>query len=420
MSNANSSVSAILDSTQTHVGEITSQVHLSQKFRATNNRLNGISLLVATYCQQIDATVYVTIWNRDRTEKLRQISQSTRSFADNSWQSFYFDPILDSNNKIYWFDITSDSLPGNAITLWTNHNFTDICWRNQDPLAAAICFSCCYRQATAYQLDGFLFPHKEHKPSIDLETEEKLHRILWECVARKGLYFLRLAHLADGLGKTEGVEKILSVGCGEAYQESFLAGRLPQVRIDATDISIAESQVNRNSFANLQFYERDILQIDPTPEYDLVMSIECLEHIQNYERAFQQMAAKVKPGKYLYISVPFASKQEQQDPDLCQQEWENFQHYLPGFAFADLYRLFADNGFRVLQATNMFHVSVQGNINRWLSVMDTANIEPALPEILNLFLFDITNQQYTCRRDGVLGIRFLGQKITASDYQAAV
>jgi SAM-dependent methyltransferase len=427
MSKTSHLVSQILHSTNTPVGEITSKVILSQKFQATDNRLHGVSLFVATYCRTINANVTVTIWNCDRTKKLREVSRNTRSFADNSWQSFYFEPIRESQDRIYWFDITSNGRPGNAITLWTNSNFADICWQNKKPLSCGICFSCCYQQALAYQLDCLLFPNsnenssvENHSSLLDPKTEDLLHRLLVDCVCQQGHYFLRLAHLADSFGQTKDVETILSVGCGEAYQESFLAGRFPQVRVDATDVSLEESQINQNSFPNIQFQQLDILQVDSTPEYDLVMSIECLEHIQDYEKAFQNMAAKVKPGKYFYLSVPFASKEEQQDPKLCQKEWQEFQHYVPGFSFEDLTRMFSKNGFRILQATNMFYVPLEQNINSWLSLMNGENLEQAMPYIIQLFLLDVANKQYTCRNDGVVGIRFLGQKMTANESELVV
>jgi hypothetical protein len=49
MSKTSHLVSQILDATNTHVGEITSEVIFSQKFQAADNRLSGISLFVATY-----------------------------------------------------------------------------------------------------------------------------------------------------------------------------------------------------------------------------------------------------------------------------------------------------------------------------------------------------------------------------------
>lgn len=37
----------------------------------------------------------------------------------------------------------------------------------------------------------------------------------------------------------------------------------------------------------------------------------------------------------MYISVPFASEEEQQDEVLKKQGWEAHQHYLPSFSFRD-------------------------------------------------------------------------------------
>ena len=53
-----------------------------------------------------------------------------------------------------------------------------------------------------------------------------LREIIAACVNAKGLYVLRLAHLADAFGRaggglTDDVRTVLSVGCGEAYQEAY-------------------------------------------------------------------------------------------------------------------------------------------------------------------------------------------------------
>lgn len=73
------------------------------------------------------------------------------------------------------------------------------------------------------------------------------------------------------------------------------------------------------------------------------------------------MAAKVKPGKSIYISVPFASEEEQQYEALKKHDWEAYQHYLPGFTFRDLDTLLQENGFNVIHSFNMFSCSLLYN-----------------------------------------------------------
>ena len=36
------------------------------------------------------------------------------------------------------------------------------------------------------------------------------------------------------------------------------------------------------------------------------------------------MSRKVRPGGFLYLSVPFATAEEQADPVLCREEWEQY------------------------------------------------------------------------------------------------
>src|SRR5262249_57281326 len=117
------------------------------------------------------------------------------------------------------------------------------------------------------------------------------------------------------------------VGCGMGYHEAELAARFAELRVDAADIKPAEDEFR---LPNLRFQQLDILNPTGGMNYDFVFSIECLEHVEDYRGAFRNMAGKVAPGKYFYLSVPFASIDEQRDETTRRTAWEVAEHYTPG------------------------------------------------------------------------------------------
>ena len=294
-----------------------------------------------------------------------------------------------------------------AIGLWSNNTLPGICKVNGEPIEEAVCFRCEYTENAAYLLDRLLFRNPEDRFEIPADAQTELHRIIYYCIRTKDLYFPRLAHLADAFGRVQEVSKVLSIGCGMAFQEAFLAGRFPQIQVLATDFL---ETWKTYPFNNLTFSRKDILEWDEEGDYDFVFSIETLEHIEDYRRAFRNMAVKVKPGKYLYVSVPFANKSEQQNEALKKQELETYGHFLPGFSYEDLETLFGENGFEVLHSSNMFDNFLVNILNRVLGKISGASIEVALREFGELFLMDTRERRVDSRNTSV-GIRMLGKKL---------
>src|SRR5262249_41681089 len=144
-------------------------------------------------------------------------------------------------------------------------------------------------------------------------------------------------------------------------------------------------------------------------DYDFVFSIECLEHIHDYETAFRKMAAKARPGGWFYLSVPFATEEEQRDESLVREAWERHEHVLPGFDFETLDRYFAAAGYDVLLSSNMFECQLAHPLNGLLHVIDTPVVETVLEEVVRLFLLDLKPSRVDSHRRAE-GIKYLGRR----------
>jgi hypothetical protein len=117
----------------------------------------------------------------------------------------------------------------------------------------------------------------------------------------------------------------------------------------------------------------------------------------------------VRPGGYLFVTGPFASRAEQRDPGERRVAWERFEHYTPGFAFEDFEELFEENGFDVLHASNMFYLDMELPMRRILDALSPAELEAGADAIARLMQIDVRTGRVASAKQAE-GIRFLGRR----------
>ena len=336
----------------------------------------------------------LTLFTDDGANIIRRSSRSVLGFQDGAWERFVFDAVADSQDVNYCFSIETD---GEQDDITFSRTGGEIEFREH------------YFEELARLLDPLLFRDSSAQ-LVSPRFERYLDRHIYWGIALKQYFFLRLVHLCDAVGRIRqrygDLERVLSVGCGMAYQEAFIAGRLPQVLLHATDSDPCPIQY---PMPNLTMGILDLLAGPGEPEYDLVFSIECLEHISDYRTAFRNKASRVSVGGFLYISVPFATREEQKDDELRQNAWEYAQHVTPGFSFEDLKELFEDNKIDVLHASNMFFCDLVHPLRSFVDLTDHAVLDAGSGHIAKLYLRDLSDRRATGCREAE-GIRFLGCK----------
>lgn len=396
----------ITNNTGTNVGPAVRGRTFTQRFVPRADGLVGVSLSIATYHKQIASSLTFDLCDVDTGEVLRSVTTDTAGFADNSWQRFAFEPIPDSGGRSLDFRVSTDA-DGDAITLWTNAKISEACLENGRATDfGAICHKTHYLRSSHALLDPILGEYVARCPEPSVADRERLHEIIRYCICRKEYFFLRLVHMLDALARTREVSRVLSIGCGMGYHEAFLAARFPDMQIRATDLKLFEDEFR---LPNLAFEAMNILEHPEAGDYDFVFSIECLEHIHEYETAFRHMAAKVRPGGWFYLSVPFANVDEQKEPSLVALAWEHHEHVLPGFDFATLERYFHDAGFDIELASNMFTCAIAHPLNALLHVVDTPTVESVLDEVVRLFLLDLAPTRVDSLRVAE-GVKVLGRR----------
>lgn len=103
--------------------------------------------------------------------------------------------------------------------------------------------------------------------------------------------------------------QILDAGCGAGDHSIYLARRFPQAEVLGVDIQ--EELIERNRIVagrlglrNVSFEVADITTFSSKKQFDLITSIDVLEHILDQRRALERLAAHLSPGGAAYLHIP--------------------------------------------------------------------------------------------------------------------
>lgn len=109
------------------------------------------------------------------------------------------------------------------------------------------------------------------------------------------------AGIADG-------QRILELGCGWGSLSLWLAKHYPNARI--TGVSNSASQrayilatAAERGLHNLEIITADLATWEAPATYDRVVSVECFEHLRNWDELFHRIARWLNPGGSLFFHV---------------------------------------------------------------------------------------------------------------------
>ena len=134
-------------------------------------------------------------------------------------------------------------------------------------------------------------------------------------------------------------EKVLDAGCGRGVFSYQIAKMFPEAVVVGVDRDEAQLEINRTiadraRLTNLHFINMDVAKLAYDNEFDLVLSVDNLEHIENDLIAIQHLAKALKEGGSLIMHVPGRERR-----------WfflnfkDNFDvpgHYRPGYTLPDI------------------------------------------------------------------------------------
>lgn len=104
-------------------GEVTAATPVGQTFIASQNNMQSIGVLMATYSGRDNThpVIFTLKESSESTDILRSSSVLPKDFGDNQFYDFSFEPIANSHGKSFFFSVTSpESIHGNAIAVNIN------------------------------------------------------------------------------------------------------------------------------------------------------------------------------------------------------------------------------------------------------------------------------------------------------------
>ncbi len=101
---------------------------------------------------------------------------------------------------------------------------------------------------------------------------------------------------------------ILDYGCGEGRYVGELRKQFPHADICGCDISDIGLDIARRENPDSTFIQMSDETIDHAPDsFDLVISVEVLEHVADVEKSIAEIAKVLKPGGLAIITTPCAN-----------------------------------------------------------------------------------------------------------------
>jgi 2-polyprenyl-3-methyl-5-hydroxy-6-metoxy-1,4-benzoquinol methylase len=131
----------------------------------------------------------------------------------------------------------------------------------------------------------------------------------------------RAVSILDGLLSTEcSRPRILDFGCGPGWFSNILANFGPTLGVDLSRETISRAKVR---YQGPEYQSVDIFNWDyPTGAFDIVVSQEVLEHVEDQTRYLDIAYELLRKGGYLILTTPNA-KTMLAIPEKQRKEWTN-------------------------------------------------------------------------------------------------
>ncbi|MGE5457186.1 MAG: class I SAM-dependent methyltransferase, partial [Methanococcaceae archaeon] len=146
---------------------------------------------------------------------------------------------------------------------------------------------------------------------------------------------------------------IYDAGTGFGQYSYYMARNLTPNKIFAVDVKNEWIDDCRNFFSdrklnNVSFAVEDLTQIQHTDRFDLILSVDVMEHIVEDVKVFENFYRALKSGGCLMINTPsiFGGS------DVHDEEEESFigEHARIGYSYEDLKEKLEPIGFKILQS----------------------------------------------------------------------
>lgn len=182
-----------------------------------------------------------------------------------------------------------------------------------------------------------------------------------------------------------GMRSLLDVGCGTGFMLEGLQGDLPDVALSGSDVRMDSLGVARGRLSDVFLFQALADRLPFAEEFDVVMALDVIEHIDHDDEALAGMFRATRPGGGMLVTVP-------------QHQWlwsavDDFSCHRRRYTRADLVATTRAAGFEIVRCTSCFMVTLPLVVaSRWRTragAFDPAaelRIPPLINAVLNALL----------------------------------
>lgn len=177
-----------------------------------------------------------------------------------------------------------------------------------------------------------------------MNQQAQLRNVRQRLLRGKTWRYLRYLHARKALMLADDVRSILVIGAGHGLAELALAIEFPEIQFTLSDVGEAK---HRRDHANILIEQWGVTNVHsalidildpPKCAFDMVYSIEVLEHIEADEQAAQNMRRLAR--KYVFCLVPFAEDALNASAERRKYALEKQEHFVCGYDTRRLMQLF--------------------------------------------------------------------------------
>jgi 2-polyprenyl-3-methyl-5-hydroxy-6-metoxy-1,4-benzoquinol methylase len=142
--------------------------------------------------------------------------------------------------------------------------------------------------------------------SKDLAAQVDYYNSLWKNYTYRNTFELeRCVAILDRLLSTGLLQpRICDLGCGAGWLSAILGSFGETTGVDLSDVAVEAAS---KRYPHVQFLAADILRWDhPKEAFDVVVSQEVLEHVEDHAAYLSVARGLLRPGGYLILTTPNA------------------------------------------------------------------------------------------------------------------
>ena len=154
------------------------------------------------------------------------------------------------------------------------------------------------------------------------------------------------------------IRRVLDAGCGDGAYAIDIARRMPESEVVGMDILRSPAWDERR-LANLSFSQRDLHQLDEHETFDLVVSVDSLEHMKDNRLVMRAFWRALRPGGLLYLAMPLDKHDRSFLPArwyAFHKDWADDEHIGEQYELDQLAGVLREMGFSIRLARHTFTV----------------------------------------------------------------